>query len=97
MPTGSDHDREFWGSCWRSPLDDPRMADDAPWSWGYGAKETRTLRAGERIEGTYHVLSSTTEYCFQRGEYRFRRQYELAGREYEWQFTLDVPSYDREA
>lgn len=89
-PVGADYEPRFEGTCWRAPLDDPNLADDAPWDWGYGNPQSRTLAAGERIEGIYHLLSSIRWSCFEPGDYRFERRYELDGREYAWAFTLQV-------
>lgn len=38
IPVESGYERRFNGDCWQAPLDDPKIADDAPWA---GAPETR--------------------------------------------------------
>lgn len=96
VPVDDDRDRRFGGDCWQAPIDDPAVADDAPWDWGHGSDRTRTVEPGEQFQGSYDVLADWTQYCFQRGDYRFRRRYELDGEAHEWAFTLHVPSYDRD-
>lgn len=96
MPVDSDYERRFSRECWQAPLDDPQFADDTPWAWGY-KRNTHTLEAGEKIEETYHLVSIRTSECFPPGEYRFDRYYELEGKEYRWDFTLDVPSGSSDA
>lgn len=95
LPVESVYERRFNGDCWQAPLDDPKIADDAPWDWGSGDTRTLTLEPSDRLEGSYEVVADWTRFCFQRGEYRFRRRYELAGSAHEWAFRLHVPAYDR--
>lgn len=95
VPIEGEFERRFGGDCWQAPLDDPKLADDAPWNWGPRATQTLALDPGDRFEGRYAVVADWTRFCFQRGEYRFRRRYELAGTADEWAFRLHVPAYDR--
>jgi len=97
LPLGSDYDRRFDGNCWLAPLQDPDLADDEPWGWG-GRHETHTrkLAPGERVEGTYHLVSSNPVTCFPRGDHRFPRGYELDGVGHQWAFSVQVPTVDRD-
>lgn len=97
VPVAADYEPQYGGNCWQAAVDDPEVADDAPWDWGHGDERTRLLEPGEQVEGTYSVVAEWTQYCFQRGEYRFDRRYTVNGTSYQWTFTLTVPTYDRDA
>lgn len=91
LPAESDHEREFTGSCWVSPLDSPGIADDAPWDWGHGAVRSIPFASEGRYSGTYEIVTSWTSYCFADGRYRFERHYERGGTFREREFDLELP------
>lgn len=77
--------------CWTARVDDPDIADDEPWAWGYGEQRTVRLSAGETRTGVYHVVNSWPGSCFPPGTYRFDRAYELAGTFHKPGLALELP------
>lgn len=72
-------------------MDDPDLADDAPWDWGHGDERTVELAAGERRHGVYHPVNSWPTACFADEVYRFERRYEIAGEHHKGGFELELP------
>lgn len=91
LPVDADAEPERGPGCWTAPLDDPAMADDEPWAWGYGEERTVRLGAGEPRAATYHVVNSWLADCFPPGTYRFDRAYELDGEFRKPGLVLDLP------
>lgn len=91
LPAESDLDRRYNTNCWTAPIDDPDLADDAPWDWGHGDERTVTLAAGERRQAVYHVVNSWPTACFANAVYRFERHFEVAGEPHERAIELELP------